>query len=112
MSLGVKINSRVVRLPEDFELAINLKNSLLDDDREDATYPMEVNLVSNREVFGFIDRAHVDTTGELLAEVDFGPYQLLRGWCVLTDVGGGSVEFYVSTAKRFFLGTGKKQVVG
>lgn len=109
MSLGVKINSMAVRLPEDFELAINLKNSLLDDDREDATYPMEVNLVSNREVFGFIDRAHVDTTGELSAEVDFGPYQLLRGWCVLTDVGGGSVEFYVATAKNSFWGQAKNR---
>lgn len=43
MSLQVKINSKAVRLPEDFELAINLKNNLLDGDREDATYPMEVN---------------------------------------------------------------------
>ena len=32
MSLQVKINSNAVRLPEDFELAISLKNNLLDGD--------------------------------------------------------------------------------
>lgn len=109
MSLEVKINSKSVRLPEDFELAINLKNSLLDDDREDATYPMEVNLASNREVFGFIDRAHTDVNEEMLAEVDFGPFQLLGGRCVLTDVGGGNVEFYVSTTKNSFWGQAKNR---
>ena len=62
MSLQVKINSKAVRLPEGFELAINLKNNLLDGDREDATYPMEVNLASNRQVFGFVDRTHMDMT--------------------------------------------------
>ena len=84
MSLQVKINSKAVRLPEDFELAINLKNNLLDGDREDATYPMEVNLASNRQVFGFVDRTHTDMTEKLQAGVSFGPYQLLNGQCVLS----------------------------
>jgi hypothetical protein len=104
MSLQVKINSKAVRLPEGFELAINLKNNLLDGDREDATYPMEVNLASNRQVFGFVDRTHTDMTEKLQAGVSFGPYQLLNGQCVLTDVGDGNVEFYISTEKNSFWG--------
>ena len=39
MSLQVKINSNAVRLPEDFELAISLKNNLLDGDREECHVP-------------------------------------------------------------------------
>ena len=104
MSLQVKINSKAVRLPEGFELAINLKNNLLDGDQEDATYPMEVNLASNRQVFGFVDRTHTDMTEKLQAGVSFGPYQLLNGQCVLTDVGDGNVEFYISTEKNSFWG--------
>ena len=109
MSLQVKINSNAVRLPEDFELAISLKNNLLDGDREDATYPMEVNLVSNRQVFGFVDRPHTDMTEKLPAGVSFGPYQLLNGLCVLTDVGDRNVEFYISTAKNSFWGKARER---
>ena len=111
MSLQVKINSNAVRLPENFELAINLKNNLLDGDREDATYPMEVSLTSNRHVFGFVDRAHTDTTGKLPAGVSFGPYQLLSGQCVLTDVEDGNVEFYISTEKNSFWGKAREKML-
>lgn len=111
MSLQVKINSKAVRLPEGFELAINLKNNLLDGDREDATYPMEVNLASNRQVFGFVDRTHMDMTEKLQAGVSFGPYQLLNGQCVLTDVGDGNVEFYISTEKNSFWGKARDRML-
>lgn len=107
MSLQVKIDAKEVRLPEDFELAINLENNLLNGDREDATYPMEVSLAANRHVFGFADRVNSDVSGKSSAGVDFGPYRLLGGSCVLTDTGEGSVEFYISTEKSSFWGRAK-----
>lgn len=86
-----------------------MKNNLLDGDREDATYPMEVNLASNRQVFGFVDRTHTDMTEKLQAGVSFGPYQLLNGQCVLTDVGDGNVEFYHFNREKLFFG-GKRGI--
>ena len=83
MSLQVKINSKAVRLPEGFELAINLKNNLLDGDREDATYPMEVNLASNRQVFGFVDRTH-GYDGKVTGRSEFWSVSVIE-WAMRVD---------------------------
>ena len=55
------------------------------------------------------DSPHTDMTEKLPAGVSFGPYQLLNGLCVLTDVGDRNVEFYISPAKNSFWGKARER---
>ena len=105
MSLRVIIDNKEVALSDDVEIVIKLKNAMFDDRGEDATYPLSVNLKSNRHVFGFLERIHAgDLDKEYPAVVYFGPYKLLAGRCILTDVEDDNVELFIATDKNTFFG--------
>lgn len=90
-------------MPDDVEIVIKLKNAMFDERGEDATYPLTLDLKSNRHVFGFLDRIYArNLSREYPAVVYFGPYKLLEGRCVVTDVAAGNVEFFITTDKNTF----------
>lgn len=105
MSLRVIIDNKQVALGNDMEIVINLKNAKFNEREEDATYPLSVDLSSNRDVFGLLDRLHTgNLEEEYPATVYFGPYKLLEGRCVMTDVADGDVELFITTDKNTFFG--------
>lgn len=105
MSLRVMIDNKEVALDDDVEIVINLKNAKFNEREEDATYPLTVDLDSNRGIFGFMDRIHSGNLDEeFSAIVYYGPRKLLEGRCVLTDFEDGNVELFIATDKNSFFG--------
>lgn len=105
MSLRVVINNKDVALPDDVEIVIKLKNVMFDERGEDATYPLSLNIQANRHIFDFLDRIYTGNLDEEYpAVVYFGPYKLLEGRCVITDVEDNKVEIFIATDKSTFFG--------
>lgn len=109
MSLNVIIDQKEVRIPKDFELAITLQNSLFEQDKEDATYPVSINLPSNRHIFGHPDRIQLDYESTPPATIRFGPYLVLDGRAVVTDINNSELELFISTDKHSFWGRAKEK---
>lgn len=105
MSLRVVIDNKEVALDDDVEIVINLKNAKFNEREEDATYPLSLNVKANREIFGFLERIYSGNLDEEFpAAVFFGPYKLLEGRCVLTDVEDSHVELFITTDTNSFFG--------
>nr|WP_303327073.1 hypothetical protein [uncultured Butyricimonas sp.] len=105
MSLRITINNKEVALPDEVEIVIKLKNTMFDERGEDATYPLTLPVNANRDIFDFLDRMYTGNLDvEFPATVYFGPYKLLEGRCVMTDVAGGEVELFIATDKNTFFG--------
>lgn len=105
MSLRIIINNKEVALPDEVEIVIKLKNTMFDERGEDATYPLTLPVNANRDIFDFLDRMYTgNLEEEFPATVYFGPYKLLEGRCVMTDVAEGNIELYIATDKNSFWG--------
>nr|WP_288215325.1 hypothetical protein [uncultured Butyricimonas sp.]DAZ13380.1 MAG TPA: hypothetical protein [Caudoviricetes sp.] len=105
MSLRIIINNKEVALPDEVEIVIKLKNTMFDERGEDATYPLTLPVNANRNIFDFLDRMYTgNLEEEFPATVYFGPYKLLEGRCVMTDVTEGNVELFIATDKNTFFG--------
>lgn len=105
MKLQIYISGLLVAIPENIEITFNFNNYFLQADREDSTYPMTLDLVANRHIFGFCDRINsVPLKKEYPAKVYYGPYLILQGRCVVTDVSETQIELFISTDKYSFWG--------
>lgn len=103
--LQLIIDGKMAALPPDFELGITLNNYILVERKEDATYPLTLSLKANRHIFGFPERLHNNKLElELPAQVKFGPYTLLSGRTVITDISNEEVELFITTDNRTFWG--------
>lgn len=105
MSLRIIIADKEVSLQDDVEIVIKLKNPMFDERGEDATYPLTLNVKANRHIFSFLERMYAGNLDEEFpATVYFGPYKLLEGRCIITDVADGDVELFIVTDKNTFFG--------
>ena len=105
MSLRIIIANKEVTLPDDVEIVINLKNPTFDERSEDATYPLTLSVKANRHIFAFLERMYTgDLDEEFPATVYFGPYKLLEGRCVITDIINDDIELFIATDKNTFFG--------
>lgn len=105
MSLKVLIDHKEAILPVDVEISIQLHNLFFDDRSEDATYPLTLNLPANRHIFGFPERFNANPfRTEYPGSVYFGPYHLLEGNCIITDVSHDEIELFITTDKHTFWG--------
>lgn len=89
----------------DASLSVKLKNSLIVEREEDVTYPFTLPLSANRHIFNFPDI--INNNGfqrHYSATVMFGPYRMLVGEVVITDISDTEIELYVSTDNRSFWG--------
>ena len=108
MSLRIIINNQEARLPESCEIELKLSNTFFNDREEDATYPLTLNIAANRHIFTFADRFNSDDfIIKYPAKVYFGPYCLLDGHCIVTDISGSEIELFISTANTSFWATVK-----
>ena len=97
------IDNKDIALPSDMEIVVKLQNALFKEREEDATYPLTLNLASNRNVFSFMDRINGDVECNFSATVKFGPYQLLKGRTEVTDINNEEIELFIATDKHSLL---------
>lgn len=103
--LQLIINGKKAILPPDVSLGVQLKNTLIVDREEDATYPFTLPIYANRHIFKFPDLINNnDFVRKYTGCVVFGPYQILFGEVIVTDVSDTEIELYVSTNNRTFWG--------
>lgn len=110
MSLRIIINNQEARLPEDCQIELKLTNAFFNEREEDATYPLSLNITANRHIFTFSDRFDSDDfTSKHPAKVYFGPYCLLDGHCIVTDISGSEIEVFITTKNSTFWSNGKTE---
>lgn len=103
--LQLIIDGKTAALPTDVELGLTLNNYILVERKEDATYPFTLSLKANRHIFGFPERLQYNSFNrELPALVKFGPYTLLTGRAVVTDIDENDIELFVATKTTSFWG--------
>lgn len=103
--LQLIINGKRAAFYPDASLSVQLKNSLLVERKEDTTYPFTLPLSANRHIFDFPDIINNnDFQRHYSATVMFGPYRILVGEVVITDISATEIELYVSTDNRSFWG--------
>ncbi|MGL5682558.1 MAG: hypothetical protein ACRDDZ_05810 [Marinifilaceae bacterium] len=101
--LRIYIDNKLIVLPSDLEMVLKLTNPIFNDRNSDTTYPFEVSLSANREVFGFINRLDVDVEQEERdAKIVYGALVLMVGKAVITDVHADTVEFFITADNRSF----------
>lgn len=107
MILKIYISNQEIGIPLDTSIALKIINNFFDYEREDATYPLTLNINQNRHVFGFIERVNAKAKGkDYPASIYFGPYLILQGRCVITDISGEEIELFISSNKySFWAGT-------
>lgn len=103
--LQLIIDGKKAVLNPDTSLAVRLKNILIAEREEDTTYPFTLPIENNRHIFKFPDLINSNSfkrnyTGYVL----FGPYRVLSGEVVVTDISETEIELYVSTNNRSFWG--------
>ncbi len=108
--LQLIIEGKRAVLSPDTSLSVQLKNSLLTDSEEDSTYPFTLPVSENRHIFGFPDLINNnDFIRQYSGMVMFGPYQILSGEVIITDISDSEIELYIATNNRSFWGKfGKK----
>ena len=104
MSLNIIIDNKDVALPSDMEIVVKLPNALFKEREEDATYPLTLNLASNRNVFSFLERINGDVECNFSAIVKYGPYQVLKGRTEVTDINNEEIELFIATDKHSLWG--------
>lgn len=103
MNLRILLDKQEAVLDDDTEITLNFQNYLLDHEREDASYPLTLNLAANRHIFGFSDRINYPSVSRTYsASVYFGPYCIITGQAVVTDIEDNNVELYISTSQNSF----------
>lgn len=103
MNLRILLNNKEAVLDDDTEITLNYQNYLLDHEREDASYPLTLNLTANRHIFGFKDRINCpNVTRNYTASVYFGPYCIITGRAVVTDIENNNIELYIATDQYSF----------
>lgn len=103
MSLQIIINNQKVALSDDIELIVKKYNPLFKDRNEDATYPLTLDLGSNRHIFGFPERwNNKEFYTSYPAQVLFGPYVILNGKCVISDINDTEIEVCLMTDMTSF----------
>lgn len=108
MSLRIIINNQEARLPESCEIELKLSNTFFNDREEDATYPLTLNIPANRHIFNLSDRFNSDDfIIKYPAKVYFGPYCLLDGHCIVTDISGSEIEVFITTDNTSLWGVSK-----
>lgn len=103
--LKVFIDEKEAVLPADVELQLKFANNLLEARKDDATYPFTLSLQANRHIFKHPERI-VNNTFEtkFKAIVRFGPYNLLNGIAMITDISDTEIELFISTSQNSFWG--------
>lgn len=103
--LQLIINGKRAAFYPDASLSVQLKNSLIVEREENSTYPFTLPLSANRHIFDFPDIINNnDFQRHYPATVMFGPYRILVGEVVITDISAVEIELYVSTDNRSFWG--------
>lgn len=108
MSLRVLVDNKEVALNDDVEIVVKVQNHFYGERKEDSTYPFKLNLKSNRHVFNFLERINGNMKSEFPVKVYYGPYQILTGRSLITDVDETSVEFFITTYNQSFWGRTKE----
>lgn len=101
--LRLIIDGKDAQLPEDSEVVFKWQNNMVEDRKDGATYPFKLPVAGNRHIFGAIERMHLrgfETRYE--ASIYFGPYQVLQGEAVLTDISSEEIELYVTENSSSF----------
>lgn len=101
--LRLIIDGKDARLPEDSEVVFKWQNNLVEERKDGATYPFKLPVAGNKHIFGAIERMHMqhfNTRYE--ASIYFGPYQVLQGEAILTDISQDEIELYVTENNRSF----------
>lgn len=112
MSLKIILDGKEASLPEDIEVSLNYKNYSLDPEREDSTYPLTLDISPNRHIFGFEERnGNPYVRREYRASVYFGPYCMIEGRAIVTDISDRKIELFISTDKNSFWGDSKKKYI-
>ncbi len=107
MSLRVQIDNKEAAIPRDAEIVLKLFSPFFNDKNEDTTYPLTLNLPANRHIYGNRERFNTDETrylNELPGAIFWGPFHILEGRNVVTDVNEKDVESFFSTSKHSFWG--------
>lgn len=104
--LQILINGKQAVLSEGNDIEVKLINSILEERQEDTTYPLTLPLKANRHIFGFPERiGNNNFSQEYQAVVRFGPYMILAGRTVITDVTDTEIEVFIATDNKSFWGT-------
>lgn len=110
--LQVIIDGKTAALPPDFTIGIILNNYILVERKEDATYPLTLSLQANRHIFGFPERLNNNNFPlELPASVMYGPYTLLSGRTVVTDISDTEIELFIATDTKSFWGVNSEKYI-
>lgn len=103
MSLKILIVGLEAIIPEDSNIATKISDSFFNSEKSDASYPMTLSLHQNRHIFGFIERVNARSKRyEYPASIHLGPYLILTGRCVVTDVSSTEIELFISNDKYSF----------
>lgn len=112
--LQIFIDGKQAVLPPDLEIEVLLNNFITEERKEDATYPLTLNLELNRHIFGFPERLTNNRTKmEYAAYVRCASYLILDGIATITDINTADkeIELFISTDNSSFWGiNGQKYI--
>lgn len=103
MNLKILISGLEAIIPKGIDVAANITDSFFKSEKSDATYPLTLNLEHNRHIFGFIERINARSKRhEYPASIYMGPYLILTGRCIVTDITSSGIELVISNDKFSF----------
>lgn len=108
--LQIIIDGKQAVLPVDIEISLNYFNPCFGERKEDATYPLTLNLKANRHIFGYPERTNnikIDYT----AIVMYGAYKLLIGQVFISSINDNYIELFIATDNTSFWGKYKNILI-
>jgi hypothetical protein len=101
--LQIIIDGKQAVLPVDIEISLNYFNPCFGERKEDATYPLTLNLKANRHIFGYPERTN-NIEKDYKATVIFKSHKAFSGVLSITSISNNSIEIFIATDNSTFWG--------